>query len=246
MKIFKNIFARIWALWGLLSFVATFGIIFLPSMASYLFVNSTKGQGYFIWISKIWMRSWLTLIGCPLRITGLENFAPNQNFIVVFNHNSMLDIPLSCPFVPGANKTIGKSSLSAIPIFGQFYKRGAVLVNRSDEKSRRKSYEMMKIVLQQGMHMCVYPEGTRNRTNLLLKPFYDGAFKLSVDTRKEIIPCIISGTKKASSIHERFYLWPTALRMHFLPPIAPENCSVKELNQKVHQAMLSAIEITGL
>lgn len=104
----------------------------------------------------------------------------------------------------------------------------------------------MKIVLQQGMHMCVYPEGTRNRTNLLLKPFYDGAFKLSVDTRKEIIPCIISGTKKASSIHERFYLWPTALRMHFLPPIAPENCSVKELNQKVHQAMLSAIEITGL
>lgn len=246
MNIFKNIFARIWALWGLLSFVATFGIIFLPSMASYLFVNHSKGQRYFIWISKIWMRSWLTLIGCRLKITGLEHFSSNQNFIVVFNHNSMLDIPLSCPFVPGANKTIGKSSLSKIPIFGQFYKRGAVLVNRSDEKSRRKSYEMMKTVLQQGMHMCVYPEGTRNRTHLLLKPFFDGAFKLSVDTRKEIIPCIISGTKEASPIHRSFYLWPTNLRMKFLPPIAPENCSIKELNQKVHQAMLTAIEETGL
>ncbi len=246
MNIFKNIFARIWALWGLLSFVATFGIIFLPSMASYLFTNHPKGQRYFIWISKIWMRSWLTLIGCPLRITGLENFSPNQNFIVVFNHNSMLDIPLSCPFVPGANKTIGKSSLSAIPIFGQFYKRGAVLVNRSDEKSRRKSYEMMKTVLQQGMHMCVYPEGTRNRTELLLKPFFDGAFKLSVDTRKKIIPCIISGTKKASPIDRTFYLWPTGLRMHFLPSIAPEHYSVKELNHKVHEEMLKAIDRIGL
>jgi 1-acyl-sn-glycerol-3-phosphate acyltransferase len=246
MNILKTIFARIWALWGLLSFVATFAIIFLPSMASYLFTNHTKGQRYFIWVSKIWMRSWLTLIGCRLKIYGLEHFASNQNFIVVFNHNSMLDIPLSCPFVPGANKTIGKSSLSTIPIFGQFYKRGAVLVNRSDEKSRRKSYEMMKAVLQQNMHMCVYPEGTRNRTDLLLKPFFDGAFKLSVDTRKEIIPCIISGTKEASPIHRSFYLWPTTLRMQFLPPIAPENCNIKELNQKVHQVMLNAIQVTGL
>ncbi len=246
MNIFKSIFARIWALWGLLTFVATFAIIFLPSMASYLFANPAKGQRCFIWISKIWMRSWLRMIGCSLKIKGLEHFANNKNFIVVFNHNSMLDIPLSCPFVPGANKTIGKSSLSTIPIFGQFYKRGAVLVNRSDEKSRRKSYEMMKEVLEQGMHMCVYPEGTRNRTEALLKPFYDGAFKLSVDTGKEIIPCIISGTKKASPMDRTFYLWPTKLRMHFLSPIAPEQYSVKELNHKVHEEMLKAIDRVGL
>lgn len=242
MKFIKNIFARIWAVWGLLSFVYTFLIFFLPSMCSYLFSDFKKGQRLFIFISKIWMRIWLLLIACPLRIKGKNHLDLNQNYIVVFNHRSLMDVPLSAPFVPGVpNKTIGKASFAKVPIFGWFYARGAILINRSSERSRKKSYDEMKAYLKNGLHVCIYPEGTRNRTSEPLKSFYDGAFKLSVETGKPILPCIIRGTGNALPIHKPFYLMPTSLSMTFLPPVYPNDFSTKMLKEKVYEDMLEEL-----
>ncbi len=238
MTLLKNIFARLWAIWALLLFILTFIIILGPSMLSYLFKNYKKGQDYFIGVSRIWMRTWLILIACPLEVIGKENFAKNKNYVVVFNHNALLDVPLSAPFVPSGNKTIAKDSFAKIPVFAWFYKRGGIMVNRKDEKSRVRSYEEMKQVLAKGMHMCLYPEGTRNKTDKPLKEFYDGAFKLAVDTNKEIIPCVLLGTKKAMPIHKKLYLLPTKLTMIFLPAISSENITYKDLNKKVFDKML--------
>ena len=210
MNTLKNIFARIWALWGLISFVLTFLIIFIPSMLAYLITDPVKGQYYFIKVSKLWMDIWLPLVGCPVKVTGKENFIGNESYVIVFNHNALLDVPLSAPYVPGANKTIAKASFAKVPLFGLFYKRGSVLVDRKSEKSRIQSYEAMKAVLAIGMHMCIYPEGTRNRTGEPLKQFYDGAFKLAVDTKKNIMPCVITGTKKAMPVNKIFYLFATS------------------------------------
>jgi len=232
----KNIFARIWALWGLLSFVITFLVIFLPSMLSYA-LPDPKGQAYFINVSRVWMNVWLLLIGCPVRIRGKGNFEPGKTYVVVFNHNTLLDVPLSCPYVPGPNKTIAKTSFAKVPLFGLFYRKGSVLVDRKDEKSRTKSFEEMKSVLAMGMHMCIYPEGTRNRTAEPLKPFYDGAFKLACDTGSEIIPCVIMGTKKAMPVNKVFYLLPMKLKMHFLPPVTSAGLAVKELKDQVFSNM---------
>ena len=208
-------------------------------MLSYLFKDEKKGQAFFIKVSRVWMNVWLALVGCPVTITGRENFEKTKNYIVVFNHNALLDVPLSAPYVPGANKTIAKSSFVKVPLFGMFYKKGAVLVNRKDEDSRVRSYEKMKTVLRKGMHMCIYPEGTRNRTEKPLKDFYDGAFKLATDTKKAIIPCVIIGTKKAMPIDKFFYLMPHSLKMIFLPPVSSENKAVKKLKEEVYQAMVT-------
>jgi 1-acyl-sn-glycerol-3-phosphate acyltransferase len=234
MKIIKNIFARFW---GLISFVITFLLIFLPSMASHLFKDEKKGQTFFINVSKWWMNVWLILIACPVKVKGKENFKKNENYIVVFNHNALLDVPLSAPYVPGGNKTIAKDSFAKVPVFGWFYKRGAILINRKDERSRIKSYEDMKKELAKGMHMCIYPEGTRNRTAAPLKQFYDGAFKLATDSKKEIIPCLIIGTKKAMPVNKFFFLFPTPLKMHFLPAVSAENITAKDLKEKVFNIM---------
>ncbi len=237
MNTFKNIFARVWALWGLISFVLTFLIIFIPSMLAYLITDPVKGQYYFIKVSKLWMDIWLPLVGCPVKVTGKENFIGTESYVIVFNHNALLDVPLSAPYVPGANKTIAKASFAKVPLFGLFYKRGSVLVDRKNEKSRIQSYEAMKAVLANGIHMCIYPEGTRNRTGEPLKQFYDGAFKLATDTKKNIMPCVITGTKKAMPVNKFFYLLPTRLKMHFLPAVTAENITAKELKEKVFEAM---------
>ena len=236
MKIVKTIFARIWALWGIISFIATFLIIFIPSMLTYL-VPDPKGSVIFIKIAKLWMNAWLMLVACPVKVIGKNNFAKDTSYIVTCNHNSLLDVPLSSPYIPGANKTIAKKSFAKIPLFGWFYIKGSVLVDRNSDASRRKSFEEMKQVLKKGMHMCIYPEGTRNRTSGPLKKFYDGAFKLAVETKTAIIPALIFNTKKALPASKSFYFLPHKLEMHFLEPIATDSCTVDQLKEKVFAVM---------
>ncbi len=201
-------------------------------------MKDPKGQTYFISVSKVWMNVWLFLVGCPVKVSGKENFKTNTAYIVVFNHNAFLDVPLSAPYVPGANKTIAKASFAKIPLFGLFYKRGSVLVDRKDEKSRSKSFDTMKKVLATGMHMCIYPEGTRNRSAEPIKPFYDGAFRLALSAKKDIIPCVISGTKKAMPINKKFFLLPVKLKMHFLPAVPSADTNVKDLKEKIFDVMM--------
>ncbi len=244
MNIFKEIAGRVWATWGLISFIITFIIIFPFSMISYL-LPEPSGTHYLIRISRIWMHVWMFLIGCPLQIKGKENFEKGKSYIVTCNHNSLLDIPLSSPFIPGPNKTIAKTSFAKIPFFGWFYAKGSVLVDRKSEKSRKQSFDKMKWVLKTGMHMCIYPEGTRNRSEDPLKPFYSGAFKLACETQTDIIPAIISGTKEAVPLHKTFFFLPRKLEIKFLPAVSSKNLSAIELKDKVYELMKTAILQAG-
>ena len=183
------------------------------------------------------MNVWLRLVGCPVKVKGKNNFAKGTAYIVTCNHNSLMDVPLSSPYIPGANKTIAKKSFAKIPLFGWFYSKGSVLVDRNSDASRRKSFEDMKRVLKQGMHMCIYPEGTRNRTNEPLKKFYDGAFKLAVETKTAIIPTLIFNTKKALPANKPFYFLPHKLEMHFLEAVIPGSNTVEQLKEKVFAIM---------
>lgn len=236
MKIIKEIFGRIWALWGMISFVVTFFIFFIPSMLTWL-LPDPGGQRIFISIARLWMHIWLRLVGCPLTVKGKEHFKPGTTYIVCCNHNSLMDVPLSSPFIPGANKTIAKTSFVKIPFFGVYYIKGAVLVDRKSEKSRRESFEKMKKVLQKGIHMCIYPEGTRNRTAEPLKKFHDGAFKLAVSTGTPIIPAVIFHTKKALPLDKKFFFWPHPLQMHFMEAVPVEGQTTEQLREKVFQLM---------
>lgn len=236
MRIIKNILGRIFATWAILSFVLTFLIIFIPSMFCWL-IPDPKGQKLFIQIAKLWMNVWLRITGCSVRIKGKSNFKTGETYIVTSNHNSLMDVPLSSPFIPGANKTIAKSTFTKVPLFGFYYMKGAVLVNRANDKSRRQSFDKMKAVLKQGIHICIYPEGTRNRTSEPLKKFYDGAFKLAVDTKKSIIPSVIFNTKKVLPLDKKFYFWPHRIEMHFLEAVEVQDMSSEELKQKVFDIM---------
>lgn len=234
MNLLKSISGRLLALWAILTFIAGFLIVFVPSMLCWL-IPEPRGQDIFIRIARGWMNVWLRLVGCPIRIKGKEHFAKGKAFIVTCNHNSMMDIPLSCPFIPGPNKTIAKSSFVKVPLFGFYYMKGAVLVNRKNEESRRKSYDKMKKVLAKGMHMSIYPEGTRNRTSEPLKKFHDGAFRLAFETKTAIIPAILLNTKKV--LPKGFWFVPHRLEMHFLPPVEPVQKTTEEIKNEVFHIM---------
>jgi 1-acyl-sn-glycerol-3-phosphate acyltransferase len=217
MKIIKEIAGRIFALWALVMFVITL----IPAYISIFFtghLDEPDKTEAFRRIAKVWMKIFFFLAWCRLKIKGLSNFKKGENYIVISNHNSLFDVPLLTPFIPGANKTIAKVEMAKTPLFGMIYKRGSVLVDRKNKDSRRESYSKMKAVLDKGMHMCIYPEGTRNKTDKPLKEFHDGAFRLAIETKKPVIPAILFNTRKILPAHKIFFFWSCKLEMHFLAP----------------------------
>ncbi len=216
MNIVKNILGRIFALWAALIFIVT---IIPTGLVMWVIglIDEPKRTFVFRKVAKVWISIYLFLIGCSLKLKGLQNFKKGENYIVICNHNSFMDVLVTTPFIPGPNKTIAKISLSKIPLFGLIYKRGSVLVDRNDKNSRTNSFVQMKNVLAAGMHMAIYPEGTRNKTEKPLKEFHSGAFRLAVETQTPIMPAIIFNTKKAMPVNKSFFFWPTKMEVHFLP-----------------------------
>ena len=183
------------------------------------------------------MHVFFRLTGIRRIIKGKENFRKGENYIVICNHRSFMDIPLSTPGIPGPNKTIAKESMARIPVFGLIYKSGSVLVDRKNEQSRKASYVKMKEVLAMGLHMCIYPEGTRNKTTEPLQRFHDGAFRLAMDTGKRIIPAVIFDTSIVLPLNKTFYFWPHKVAMHFLPPIEVTGRTVEAIKQEAFETM---------
>ncbi len=236
MKIIKNILARIFALWAAIFFILTMLIFFIPMLLVGLW-SEPKRTRIFHRLSQIWMAVFLTLTGVWIVRKGKKHFKKGECYIVICNHNTLMDVPVTTPWLPGANKSIAKIEMSRIPLFGIIYKRGAVLVDRKNEESRKASYSKMKEVLQMGLHMCVYPEGTRNKTKEPLQPFHSGAFRLAVDSGLSIIPAVLFNTNKILPNNKTFYYWPGKIEMHFLEPIPVNGMTTDQLKEKLFLLM---------
>jgi 1-acyl-sn-glycerol-3-phosphate acyltransferase len=240
MRIAREILGRIFALWAMIVFVSSMLIILLPIWILGL-VKEPKRTIVVFKILRTWMDFFFFLTAIKRKITGKEHFKKGENYVVVCNHQSLMDVPLSSPGIPGANKTIAKIEMARIPLFGIAYKRGSVLVDRKSEESRRNSFLKMKEVLDMGLHMCIYPEGTRNKTNEPLQRFHDGAFKLAVGAQKKIIPAVILHTTKVLPSRKLFYFWPHDVEMHFLPAVAVEGKTVQAVKEEVFEVMKAEI-----
>ena len=232
----KNILGRVFTIWGGLVFVGTMLIFIVPIWATGL-MPEPKRTAWVIRFCRMWMALFFPLSGIRLTIKGRSQFKKGENYVVVCNHNSLMDVPLTSPGIPGANKTIAKIEMSKIPLFGIIYKRGSVLLDRKNDESRKSSYMEMKHVLSQGMHMCIYPEGTRNKTSEPLKSFYDGAFKLAVDTQKPIIPVVLLNTKNILPAYPMMYFKPGSIQMDILTPISSQGHTVQSLKQLAFDTM---------
>ena len=238
LGILRNIFGRIWAAWGALVFILTMLIFLIPFFLFVYFQQEPRKTNRFILYSRTWMDVFLGLIGCPLTIKGREYFRKGETYIVVSNHNALIDVPVSSPGIPGGNKTIAKAEMAKIPLFGLIYQTGSILVDRKNEKSRRESFSKMQEVLNIGLHMCIYPEGTRNTSTEPLKPFHDGAFRLAISSGKSIIPMIIFNSRRANPPDKGFFLWPVKLYLDFLPEVVvmPDE-TVEHLKARVFEQM---------
>lgn len=121
---------------------------------------------------------------------------PGKSYMLVANHTSMLDIMLMLRVSKNPFVFVGKKELVRIPVFGFFYKRVCIMVDREDVKSRTGVYLRAKRRLDQGLSVCIFPEGGVPDETVLLDTFKDGAFRMAIAHKIPIVPIVLYDNKK--------------------------------------------------
>ena len=158
--------------------------------------------------------------GIKVRVIGLENL-PAQPSILMSNHVSNLDPPVLLPSVPGQTSVMLKKSLMKIPLLGTAMRMGKyVPVSRGHAREDAvKSVAAAADALRSGMHITIFPEGTRSPDGRLL-PFRKGAFFLATETGAPIVPVVIHGTARMMP-RDTWKITPGTATVQFLPARRP-------------------------
>ncbi len=170
-------------------------IVFFPILVALTLSERTYPQ--FFWLARnIWANLILYGMGCFPNIRYEEKLIRGKSYVLIANHTSMLDIMLMLKVSRNPFVFVGKKELVNIPIFGFFYKRVCILVDRDNSKSRMGVYRRAQRRLDQGLSICIFPEGGVPPEDVILDQFKDGAFKLGISHKIPIVPMIFFDTKK--------------------------------------------------
>lgn len=139
-----------------------------------------------------WSAALLRLIDLRWSVLGeIPQYTDQRRYIIMCNHASHYDIPLSFMTVPGSMRMLAKKELSKIPIFGQAMRAAEfIFIDRHNRERAKKDLHTAKAKMESGIVLWVSPEGTRSKDGSLL-PFKKGCFHLAIDTQAVIIPMVI-------------------------------------------------------
>ena len=181
--------------------------------------------------------------GIRVRVEGRDNIEPGVHYIFLSNHVSNLDPPIVLPNIPGMTSVFLKKELMNIPLLGTAMRMGKyVPVSRANSREdAQRSVEAAADALNSGLHITVFPEGTRSPDGRLL-PFKKGAFFLAEATGAPIIPIVITGTEKMMP-RNTLRITPGEAYLKFLPAIRPQEAESREdLMERVRAAMEAELE----
>lgn len=193
MKILKYPFWILYRIWFYV--LVTLPILLLFPLLV-LSILKEKWYPYYFKLARLWAK--IILIGMGFRwiIKKEQTPQPNKSYMFIANHTSMADIMLMLVSAKNPFVFVGKAELAKIPIFGFFYKRTCILVDRSSEKSRKGAFLRAQKRLKRGLSICIFPEGGVPDENIILDEFKDGAFRLAISHQIPIVPMTFADNKK--------------------------------------------------
>jgi len=196
MKFLKIPFLLIWRVWFYILIFITILI-----MVPFLLVLTSKEEYYptFWKMVRLWAKVLIYGMGFRLKIQADEVLDRKKSYMFCPNHASLMDPFVLIALSKNPIVFVGKQEFVKIPIFGFFYKRVVIMVDRSSPKSRKRVYEMAKKRLQNGVSMAIFPEGLVPTENVILAPFKNGAFSLAIEYEISIVPQVYLDGKRLFS-----------------------------------------------
>ena len=220
---------------------AFFTLLAFPLVLIFSFFGRRRGGNLICSMARIWADIWYFVLGIRHENIFESSYDPSRNYVFLFNHSSYMDIP--CLFKAIRKqpfRVLGKAEIKKIPVFGFIYSRGAVMVDRGDTIRRAKSVRALKSLLKHHISIGIFPEGTFNETGKALKSFYDGAFRIAIETQTPIKPVLFLDNYNLLNHHELLSLKHGRSRAVFLEEISPEGYNLKQISlfkQKVYTIM---------
>lgn len=224
MKFLKMPFQLIWRIWFYVLVFSTI-LLMLP-----LLLILTSDQKYYTTFWKV-IRTWCYVLvygmGFRLKITRDQELARDKSYMFCPNHASLMDAFVLVVLSKNPIVFVGKKELVKIPLFGFFYKKVVIMVDRSSPKSRKRVYEMAKKRLQNGTSIAIFPEGLVPPENIVLAPFKNGAFSLAIEYQIPIVPHVYYDCKRLFS-WDVFKGHPGMFRVKQCEFIGTENLTIKD------------------
>lgn len=240
MSLIRKIFAALFLLWGLLVFVAFMLLMFPFIILIQLIFKGKKAQKYSFVCLRIWAKGVAVLCLYRIKFKNKEQVDTTQSYIYVCNHGSYLDAISVVLAAPQSFKPLGKIEMVKAPIFGTLYKKLVVMVDRRSPESRAKSVDALKTELASGQSIFIFPEGTMNTTPEVLGNFYDGAFRVAIETQTPILPMVLINAKKLMPRAQPLQVKPGTVTCVFLPPVPVVGLGLDDLpklKEQVKQLM---------
>ncbi|MFY7900126.1 MAG: lysophospholipid acyltransferase family protein [Chitinophagaceae bacterium] len=243
MKFTIKLLKAIYSIYALLLFIFWM-FVALPFVLLALLFGTISGGNIIYKICKIWAFCWYCCIGIWHKNVYEVAHDISRQYIFVANHISYMDIP---PIVLTMNqpyRVLGKYEMVKYPVFGWIYKAAVILVDRSNAEQRAKSVRALKAALAKGISIFIFPEGTFNETNEVLKPFFDGAFRLAIENQTPIKPLLFIDTTRRMHYSSLFNLTPGPNRVVYLATIEVTGLTMNDvatLKQQVFDAMAAGL-----
>lgn len=240
MKVLKIPFWILYRIWFYILVTVPILALFPILMLSIL---KEKWYPYFFRMAQLWAKIILLGMGFRWIIKRDEQIDPTKSYMFIANHTSMADIMLMLISTKNPFVFVGKAELAKLPIFGFFYKRTCILVDRSSEKSRKAVIFRAQKRLKQGLSICIFPEGGVPDGDIILDDFKDGAFKLAISHQIPIVPMTFKDNKRRFP----FVLFggsPGKMRVRVHKFISTEHLGSKDakvLNQQAREVILTEL-----
>lgn len=241
--IFKG-FRFIFSIYGFLVFVILMLLLFPFFIIAFL-MDPVKGGNMVYFLARLWADLFFLFTG--IKYVNLQEglYDPGKEYIFVSNHISYIDIPMMMKvFRKQHFRILGKSTMNKIPVFGSIYKNGTVSVDRSNPEARAHSVRRLIEFINKKVSVFICPEGTFNMTHKPLKEFYNGAFKIAIETHKPIKPVLFLDTYDRLNYKSIFSLNPGKCRAVYLPETITEGLRMEDLEslkEKIYAQMEEAL-----
>lgn len=197
MRVIKIVFWVLWRVWFYLLMTIPILVMFPFLVVSIL---RESWYPYFFKMARIWAKVILFGMGFYYKIDKDQELDKGKSYMIIANHTSMTDIMLMLVTIQQPFVFVGKKELGKIPLFGFFYKRTCILVDRSNSKSKHGVFERAQKRINQGHSICIFPEGgVPDDESILLDHFKDGAFRLAIDHQLPIVPMTFGDNKERLS-----------------------------------------------
>lgn len=219
----------------------------------FLFLTTISEKTYpqFYGVARTWSIIILVGMGFFPKVKRTKKIEPGKSYIVIANHSSMIDIMMMFWVVRSPFVFIGKKELAKMPLFGFFYRRSSILVDRGDRRSKMAVFKEAQRRFDQGNGVCIFPEGGVPKDySLILDRFRDGAFRMGIEHQLDIIPVILYDNKRKFPYKPSYgRIIPGRLHAKILSPISTKGLDFHkdkgELRQKAYNLIYQELTEGG-